>query len=131
VLLPNEGLIDDLDTLSASQTVYVHLISEIYVLAATMTPASVTEASYPGYAAQIASGWTPATMVGVQAKTSADPLQFLRSAGSGGDSIWGYWMSDGATGPIVGISDPLTVPLSLLVAGDQVIVIPRRSLGPC
>jgi hypothetical protein len=131
VLVPNEGLLDDLDVLSGTQTVYVHLISATYVLSATMTSASVTEASYPGYTPQAASGWTPATMVGSQAKTSSDPLLFTRSSGAGGDSIYGYWLSDGPTGPMVGASTPLTVPFDMTVAGKEVIVIPRRSLGPC
>jgi hypothetical protein len=131
VLVPNEGLMDDLDTLSQAQTVVVHLVAAPYDLVATMTAGDLTEASYPGYSPQAASGWTPATMVGALAKTSADPLSFVRSSGSGGDSIYGYWMSDGSSGPIVGVSDPLSPPFDLTTAGQEVIVIPRRSLGPC
>jgi hypothetical protein len=131
MLVPNEGLMDDLDALSASQTIVVHLIKAPYVLVATMTAADVVEATYPGYTPQAASGWTPATIVGAAARTSADPLSFVRSSGAGGDSIYGYWMSDSIGGPIVGISDPQSPPLDMTVAGRQIIVIPRRSLGPC
>jgi hypothetical protein len=131
MLAPNEGLRDNLDALNSAQTVVVHLISSPYTLSPTMTVADLTEASYPGYFPQAASGWSPATMSGPRAVSAADPLSFVRSSGSGGDVIYGYWMSDSISGPILGVSDPLSVPLELLTPGQQIIVIPRRSEGRC
>lgn len=131
IVTPLPSLERLLDVLIGALSPWVHL----YVVDITLTPltvlADLTECTVPGYTPQKTTGWSAATIAGHVAVTYADPLVYTHGAGAGFQDVWGYYVTDGLSGPLLWCERGGAPPYALHVLGEGVLVQPRFTLGDC
>lgn len=110
-------------------TPFVHL----YVNDVTPDPCSgvdqFQEADWQGYKPLPAKTWTPPVLRSHRAVSWSDPVQFLRGDIGPQRRVYGYWMTDGLSGPLIWAERaPDTPVLRMDYGGNFTTVYPQFSL---
>lgn len=83
------------------------------------TVTSYTEATFPGYAAQVVNAFSVASTVGGVAQITHAALTFLRGSGGSGDTIYGYYLTDAAGTTLYYSERDPAAPVNMSVAGNS------------
>jgi len=127
LVVPQAGARRLLDKLIGASALTYHLyVGDVppVILPGTVI-GDFTEASYPGYAAQLSAGWGAAVDVAGRATATAANLTFTRGAGAGAaQNIYGYYVTD-VGGNLVYAERGTAPPYVFAVTGDNLVVTPK------
>ena len=123
--IPNVGELVILDQLRGAwgNTLILHLYQNNYSPVDGSVIGSFTEATFSGYATQTCASWSAAATVSGRASTSATARTFTNSTGSVGNSIYGYYVTDGSGNLMWAEADP-SAPVGMNNPGDSYTVTP-------
>jgi hypothetical protein len=128
IVVPNVAADVLLDDLIEAIDTYYHL----YVNAATLGPdttlTDLTEAAWPDYRSMRVTTWSPAIALEGTAASQADPVVWVRGVGGLAVDVYGYYVTDGATGPLLWVEARPSGPTPMRAATDTVIVTPQLTL---
>jgi hypothetical protein len=128
IIIPIGGAQDLLESLLDDTDTWAHL----YVVDTPLGPGTVTgdlhEASWPGYAPQRITTWTPPLPSGAWVYSTADLVLWVYPAGQPPVSVFGYWASDGQHGPLVWAERRAQGPIVLALPTDVALLLPRLTL---
>jgi hypothetical protein len=107
----------------AAGGVEMHLFQNNVTPATSDTLATYTESTFPGYAPQPLVFLVDSGVVGNIDTCHFVGLTFTRSAGSGSEMLYGYFLVDPVSGDLLG-AQLLPVPILMSVPGQAVLVNP-------
>lgn len=122
IVVPNVGAVELLELLLPVWTPWVHLYTTDTPLELDTVIGDFVEANYPGYAAQLATGWTEPEIANRRANTMADPLIFARTNGDPQQECWGYYVTRGITGPLLWAERFADPPWPMRVSTDVITI---------
>ena len=129
ITVPDVGATACLDALlDEGVTTWYHLYVNDVSLGRATTLGDLTEADWPDYAPQRVTTWTPATVPIDRAVSAADPLLWTRGDGGDPRQVYGYYVTDGQTGPLLWAETRPQGPLPMVAPTDAVLVTPRVTL---
>lgn len=128
IRVPYAAAPHDLDALLDGLTPYYHLYIAEVTVDPGVTLADFAEADWPTYTPRRAVSWVPAIMSGGRAVATADPIMWQRGTGGSPRQVYGYFVTDGQTGPLCWWEPRDAGPLPMAASGDSVIVRPRLTL---
>jgi len=128
IRVPYGASLYDLDAFLDNLTPYYHLFTTAMPEDPLIVLADFTEADWPAYAPQRASGWTPAVLVGERAASMADALLWTRGTGGAPRDVYGYYVTDTAGGPLIWWEAREEGPLPMQDPFHTVRVLPRLTL---
>lgn len=116
-----DALLEDLDT-------WFHLYVTRLSLGRGTLLADFTEASWPAYQPLRVTTWSPSQILRGRAWSSADPTQWTRGSGGAPAQVYGYYVTDGRTGPLLWCESRQQGPTPMTAPTDMVVVLPRLTL---
>lgn len=119
-----------LDLLIGSLSPVAHLLACDIPLDWCATLEEMREPVGGGYAPQATTGWTPAELVTPVGRTTADPLVWMHAGPTRAETVYGYYMTDGVSGPLIWCELSSLGPLPWGSLGDVIAFLPRFDLGP-
>jgi len=127
IITPDVAVVQLLDMLLTHPTAYYHLYVSDITLGTDTTLPSFVEASFQGYSPQRAYTWIDAYLQGDTAVSYADPIVWTCSADGPLQTVYGYFVTNYATGPLLWCErrDAGGVPIQF--AGDKIQVSPMMS----
>lgn len=131
IIVPDVGLLELVPDLVRSITAVVHLYVEPVLWSASTTLADLSELTGGGYSPQRERTWSPAEIRGKMAVTTGDPLRWQRAGSGGPFLVYGYYVTDGESGPLLWGEERQAGAIPWERDGDTVIVVPRFALGRC
>jgi hypothetical protein len=110
--------------------VKIHLFVNNYTIIETTVLANLTEASYGGYAAQTATGWTDGGIDGSDRDTWTGPALTFQATSSSGlpQTIYGMYATDSG-GTVLLWAENFSPTITLASSGDGFTVTPQFSVG--
>lgn len=129
IVIPQAGAVPLLDHLLQQLQPWFHLYTNDLVPGDLTVLTDFTEATFPGYAAQRAVGWTDALVVSGIATSYADGLVFSRTMDGISISIYGYFVTSGKTGGLLWAEYRAGGPIVLTHTGDTCDVLPSLTLS--
>jgi len=128
LVVPYGGSVAVFNQFLSQFSVYYHL----YINDLTPTLDSVlsdfVEASYPSYGPQIVQQWTDAVLVGGVAATYGDPLLWTVGSVVVPQTVYGYYVTGGPTGPLLWAELRELGPVPLDTVGARVYLTPALTL---
>lgn len=128
IVVPNVGAAALLDDMLAEVDTYYHLYTNDETLTSATVLADLTEATWPDYRAMRVTTWSPAIAVEGTAASQADPVLWVRGVGGLAVDVYGYYVTDGQTGPLLWIEARPAGPTPMRAATDTVLVTPQLTL---
>lgn len=128
ITIPNVAEVNLLDRLLDKVETWYHLYVNSIVLGPATVKTDFVEGSWPGYAAKKVTTWTPAITVSGRAESSADQQQWIRTFDGSGQLVYGYYVTDGQTGPLLWCETRAAGPIRMQFSSDTVTVMPRVTL---
>lgn len=127
IIVPDVAATYDLDELLDQLDTWYHLYTVPAVLGPSTTLADLTEAAWPDYAPVRVNTWSPASIVEDRAVSLGDPVLWVRGSGGMPAQVYGYYVTDGRTGPLVWCEARAQGATPMIAAHDQVLVLPELS----
>lgn len=128
ISIPDEAERYDLDTYLGSVEPWYHLfVNDLVPVGATILDDFV-EATWPDYAPRKVTSWVPSVTVDGRAVATADPTTWTRGSGGPGASVYGYYVTDGSSGPLIWCERRAAGPIDMTMPTDSVQVLPRLTL---
>lgn len=122
LLIPNVAALEFLSRTILWWSPYVHLYVEDVPLDRDIVLDDLVESEAPGYAAQLAIGWDTPVIRARRAYTEAEPLLFSRSDGSPSEQAFGYYVTQGMSGPLLWVERFEPAPFPWSDSTDQIYV---------
>jgi hypothetical protein len=128
IVVPYVSQITIIEILILNVEIHIHLYKNDVPLENDTVITDLVEANYPGYASQIASGWSSAETIARRAQTSAEPLTFSRTGTTAPQDIFGYYATTATPTILLWVERAERPPFPMRVATDNILVVPRFSL---
>jgi len=128
LIVPDVGEIQLLNLLRLAWSPTIRLFTNPVTIGPSSVAADFLEATFPGYAAVLSSGWTfPSSEATGRAATSANQVLFTRASNGSPAQIYGYFVTDGMGNLLWAETDP-NGPVPFNGAGNEYRVVPRFTL---
>lgn len=131
IRIPESGRVRCLDAMLSDLDVWYHLYVVEVDTEDVESSGDLVEATFPGYAPVQVKTWSPAVMVDIHAASTADPVQWQRGSGGVDQDVYGYFTTDGVSGPLLWVERVCgreSIPMRL--AGQLCVVWPRITDRP-
>lgn len=128
IVVPSVAAMACLDALLEEIETWVHLYTNDADLGPDTTLADLTQADWPDYEPQEATGWTPALWQTDHAESESDPLVWTYGFNPDSTDVYGYYVTDRRTGDLLWVEANPNGPITLTEPTDEVQVLPRLTL---
>jgi len=129
IVLSDDSACLQLDTLLDGLDVWYHLYVNDLIPDRTTSLGDLVEPDWDNYLPQQVKTWTPSLIEDDRATAYADPLEWTRGPGGTADQVYGYFTTNGQTGPLLWVERMCGQYALEMVGDDQIAVVWPRYQG--